>query len=287
VAEGGMIETWRGAVSAWECDAFGHLNIAFYPDRFHEAALNLVETLAREAGRPGERWRTTAMYVRYPKELRAGAGMAIRSGVLAAGGDGTLTIGHEALEPASGAIVTTVEHRLGPREPRGGALPAPAGGGLAWSGQPFAALDLPAEEGNLPTGRDRIKAWEVDEQGELSLTGYVQRFSTACLHVLDAMGVTSAYMREARRGFATFETRLDIAGFRPRAGEGLTITSGVVEIGNSSIKMRHDMDETGSGCRVATFFQAGVHFDLDTRRSAALPPEMKARAEAIRLGRMS
>lgn len=279
----GLTETWRGGVAAWECDAFGHLNIAFYIDRFHDAALNLLEARAPDATPPGAFWRSRSIYTRYPKELRVGEGMAVRSAILAAG-DGTVLIGHKAVEPGTGAISTIVEQRLAPRAAGQGLPRGLAGSAVAWQAPRFDRLELPAEEGAIRSGRDRVRAAEADENGELSLTGYVQRFSISGLYVLAEIGLTGAYLREARRGFATFETRLELAGAAPPVGAGVFVTSGLIEVGNSSVKMLHTMHETTSGRTVATYYQAGVHFDLEARRSAPIPEQFRARAAAVRIG---
>ena len=101
----GMTETYRGAVAAWECDAFGHLNIAFYVDRFAAASADLLERTA-----PDTAWRTVSLDVQYLSELRAAAGIVIRSFILAA--DGRLVrLAHEAVT-LSGERTTLAEHRL-------------------------------------------------------------------------------------------------------------------------------------------------------------------------------
>jgi acyl-CoA thioesterase FadM len=281
----GLVETYRGSVSAWECDVFGHLNIGFYADRFADAALDLIERLMPAAGSPAQRWRTASVNIRYVKELRAGDGIVIRSGLLAAD-DGGLRIGHEALDAASGEPTTLVEHRLRPREaalwPAESVPTAVAG----WTAPAFESLGpLQERAGPLPSGRDRVRPAELDDAGHLLLSGYVHRFSGSCLHVLCAIGMTPAYMREAKRGFSTFETRLEILGPEPRAGEGVALASGLLDVGKSSFKMLHAMHAARSGAPLATFYQAGVHFDLEARRSSPMPDALREKALAARIGR--
>ena len=45
-AKDALIETYRSVVAPWECDVMGHLTIAYYFDRFTDAAFNLVERLS-------------------------------------------------------------------------------------------------------------------------------------------------------------------------------------------------------------------------------------------------
>ncbi len=277
-------ETYRSVVAAWECDVMGHLTIAYYFDRFGDAALGLVERLV--PGRPpGAGWRSSRLLVRYQKELRAGDGIAIRSGIIAAEGD-AVVIGHELVECGEGEVTTLVEHCLAPRElPYGGQ--GEAARGLAdamtsWVSPGFAPIAEPArQERMIASGADRVKAWEVDQRGELSLSGYVHRFAHACLHVCSAFGMTPRYMREHRRGFSTFETRLHLVAPPPGAGEGVVLKSGLLAAGNSSLRMMHDLRHAQTGERLALFYQSGVHFDMEARRSAPLPAALREKAQTL------
>jgi acyl-CoA thioester hydrolase len=277
-------ETYRSAVAAWECDVMGHLTIAYYFDRFGDAAWSLIERLAPGLP-PAAAWRSREVLVRYKKELRAGDGMAIRSGVIAAEGDGVV-LGHELLETGAGEVATLVEHRLVPRElPYGGTGEAAerlAAAVTAWVSPGFEPIAAPAARGRMiATGADRVKAAEVDERGELTLSGYVHRFAFACLHVCSAFGMTPGYMREHRRGFSTFETRLHLLAPPPGAGEGVVVKSGLLAAGNSSLRMMHELRQAQSGEPLALFFQSGVHFDMEARRSAPLPPALREKAQRL------
>jgi acyl-CoA thioesterase FadM len=264
-----LVETYRGGVAAWECDAFGHLNIAFYVERFADAALDFLER-----GAPGRRWRTLALDTFYDRELRAGEGLAIRSGLVSAD-ENSVLLAHEASATASGERMTRVEHILAPvaGDLSRILLPAP----VAW--ERFPAPSLPTGEGRIPAGRNRVKPWEAAE-GSLALLGFVHRFSDACLHVIEAIGMTDTYRRSANRGFATFETRLRMVE-RAAVGEGVVITSGVVAVGTSSLRMLHRLRATGDNRLLAQFYQAGVHFDLASRRSAPWSQVMRERAESL------
>jgi acyl-CoA thioesterase FadM len=284
VAPGALVETYRSVVAAWECDVMGHLTIAYYFDRFTDAAFALIERLDA-AIPPAAAWRTESVLVRYKKELRAGDGLCIRSGIIGSAGN-TLRIGHELVDTGSGEVATTVEHNLA-------ALALPYGGRAEHQRALAAAVvpwpwpgfdDIPAshhDERMIDSGRDRVKAWEVDAQGELTLSGYVHRFAFACLHACAAFGMTPAYMRERKRGFSTFETRLHLLARPPGAGDGLVVRSGLMGAGNSSIRLLHDMRHAKSGECLALFHQAGVHFDMEARRSAPMPAELREKAQTL------
>lgn len=277
----GFGETYRGDVEAWECDAFGHMNIAFYGERFVDAAASLLFRLA-----PTRHFRTVSLLVRYRHELRAGAAIAIRSAVLGIG-DGAkrerqVRIGHE-LTAGESAVATEAEHVLAPRDAkmRSGLKTVLEAATAAWAAEPFAPVKLPTAYGVLPSLRDRVKSWEIDETGRLSLIGHVRRFSTAVTHLMNAVGMSADYIARERRGFATFESRLALAPWQPGAGAELAATSGFLTVGRSSVAMVHDLIEVKGGDRIARLYLAGVHFDLDRRRATPMPEAMRQKAATL------
>ena len=277
----GFGETYRGDVEAWECDAFGHMNIAFYGERFVDAAASLLFRLA-----PTRHFRTVSLLVRYRRELRAGAAIAIRSAVLGVGEgakrERQVRIGHE-LTAGDGAVVTEAEHVLAPRDAkmRSGLRTALEAAAAVWNAEPFAPVKLPMAHGALPSLRDRVKTWELDETGRLSLIGHVRRFSTAVTHAMNAVGMSADYIARERRGFATFESRLALAPWQPGAGAELAATSGFLTVGRSSVAMIHDLVDVKGGDRIARLYMAGVHFDLDRRRATPMPDGMREKAATL------
>jgi acyl-CoA thioesterase FadM len=265
----GLVETYRGGVDAWECDVFGHLNIAFYVERLADAGHDLLERLA-----PDGRWRTVAIAVGYERELRAGEGIVIRSAILEAT-PARVRIAHEAVESAALARASRAEHVLVPVKAPPAALAAAP---IAW--EPFPVVRWPSGAGQIAAGRDRVKATDTEEW-RLTLLGYLRRFSTACLHVIEAIGMNHTYRSAANHGFATFDTRLAIEDPTAAVGDGLVVTSGVVSVGRSSLAMVHRLRASRDGRLLARFYQAGVHFDLAARRSSPWPAALRAKASSL------
>jgi acyl-CoA thioester hydrolase len=267
------IETYRGTVFRWEVDANDHLTVAYYLSRFGDAAANVLTTLGVGDAR------TVDCYIRYTRELRVGDLMHAESAVIDVDADG-LVLGHKLLESTERALCTTVEHRLAvtltPEQRR-----------LAETRR--AAWDGPARErrapprsldGFLPSARDAAKPAEVDGDGRLSLSAVIHRFSAANGHVIAAFGLTPRYMREANRGFSTFEFQLGFEG-GARAGDPILVRSALGHVGNSSMRILHVMTNERSGVRVATLEQSGVHLDLDARRAVPLPDGLRQAARAL------
>ena len=272
----GLVECYRGGVLIQECDAFGHLNIAYYIERFVDAGYELMHRLA-----PGTRWRTRAMNTRYVAELRAGDPIVIQSGIIVLD-PATLTLGHIATNGLGGPVTTSAEQIIALDAPDGESWAATRvqleGALTPWKELPFEPVKLPERAGPVPTGLARVKAWQADEEGRLSLFGFVDRFSTANLVNMNAAGMSSTYMRGEKRGFATFETRLELFPPAPAIGESVAMQSGMLSVGNSSVTILHQMYLPHSNRRVARYYQAGVHFDLEARRSAALPESIRDKA---------
>jgi acyl-CoA thioester hydrolase len=280
-AAASFTETYRGDVEAWECDAFGHMNVAFYGERLGDAAASLLARLA-----PHRRFRTVGLLVRYQRELRAGEAIAIASGVLGtvegAKRERQVRIGHE-LTMGDGAVASTAEHLLAPRDAkmRTGLRRVLEAAASPWHAEPFAPVKLPATAGTLRSLRDRVKSWELDETGRLSLLGHVRRLSTATSHLMNAVGMTGAYIARERRGFATVETRLALTPWQPGAGAEIMATSGFLAISRSSVTTIHDLVEVKTGERIARFYLAGIHFDLDRRHAVPMPEAMREQAATL------
>jgi acyl-CoA thioesterase FadM len=87
-------------------------------------------------------------------------------------------------------------------------------------------------------------------------------------------------MQQQRRGFSTFELVLRMSGALPRDAPYL-IETGIGHLGNSSLRMIHRMTDPRTGAEVARLSQYGVNLDLDARRPARWPDEVRSRAAAL------
>ena len=59
------------------------------------------------------------------------------------------------------------------------------------------------------------------------------------------------------------------------------VRSGLVHVGNSSMRLLHVMIDARTGVEVASLQQSGVHFDQERRRPTPLPDDLRARALAV------
>ena len=265
------IETYRGAVPPWQCDVTEHFTVAYYFDRLEESAANLADTLGI-TGMP------TRVDARYAKELRAGACFHIESAPV--GIDNGLRVGHRVVDTSSGEVVTWFDTyydlSLSPDQRR------TIDEQLAtWNGPAAEPRPEPTStEGFIPTARGRAKPSDLDAAGNFSLSAMVHRFSNASGQTAAALGMDTAFLQRNRRGFSTFEMTLRVTGTL-RLDEPYLIETGIGHLGNSSLRMIHRMTNPRDGREIARLGQYGVNLDLDARRPARWPEEIREKAAAL------
>ena len=270
----GWLETVRSTVYRWEIDTTDHFTVAYYFARLGDAAFTMLDAL----GLTPTSAPTTDAYLRFHHELRVGDIFHIESGVIDVGDDWVL-VGHKILESATGTLCTTVEHRF--RAAVTGDVRKKADvHRVTWDGPKREARPQPRGlEGFRDAVRDTVRPWEIDVTGGSALSHYIHRFSAANAHATVVFGLTPDFYRDERRGFSTFEFQLSLDGLL-RAGDRIVVKSAPLHVGNSSIRIFHQMLDARTGRRVAGMDQFGVLLDLDARRPVAMPDWMKERARA-------
>lgn len=287
----GFIETYRGIVFPWDVDIVGHFTVASYFARLEDATLGALEAIGLGPSymeRERRACMTVDCYVRYVEELRDGDILHVQSGVIAADDEGVL-LGHKFFNSDTGAVCTTVEQRtlhvqlggcgrvkLSPAQQA-----AARARQVAWDGPARERRPQPrGTEGFLVGARDTVKPWEIDVFGHSAFQFYIHRFSAAGFRVFAAFGMTPAYQREQRRGMSTFEFQLQFFG-ELHPGDLVTVRTGLLHLGSSSIRIFHRMLNDRTGEVVATLDQFGVHLDVEARRPAPIPDALRERAKAI------
>jgi acyl-CoA thioesterase FadM len=274
------IETYRGTVPPWECDVTEHFTIAYYFARLEEAEPNLADALGL-----GERLRAGGfarrLDVRFARELRAGSSFQVEGAVL--GLDEGLRLGHRFVDSANGETVTWIDERWDlANAPLSGEERGALDGRLAtWEG-PVAEIraEPKSTAGFIPTARGRVRPADLDSAGHFGLAAIVHRFTDACIQAGAAIGMDSEYMEKSRRGFSTFELSLRI-GRALGLDDPYLVETGVAHLGNSSLRLVHVMTDPRSGREIARLGQYGVNLDLDARRPARWPDEVRTRAAKL------
>ncbi len=273
-------ETYRGAVPPWQCDVTEHFTIAYYFDRLEEASANLADELgvgdlSRNAALPRH------IDARFVRELREGASFHVESAAL--DHDNGLRLGHRVIDSANGEVVTWFDERwdlsAAPLTPQQrNAIDKRLS---VWNGPDAEQRPEPTTTDKfIPTARGRIKPGDVDATGHFALGAIVHRFSNASAQLGAAIGMDADVMQQQRRGFSTFELILRTSGTLPLDAP-YRVATGIGHLGNSSLRMIHRMTDPRSDALVAQLSQYGVNLDLDARRPARWPDDIRRRAEAL------
>jgi acyl-CoA thioester hydrolase len=272
-------ETYRGAVPPWQCDVTEHFTVAYYFDRLQEADANLADELGL-----GDLLRRDDLLRRinahFARELRAGASFHVESAALSV--DNALRLGHRFVDSTNGEVVTWFEehwHLAAPLTPQQrGPIEAQI---AVWNGPVAETRPEPTTtDGLIPTARGRVKTSDIDAASHFALGAIVHRFSNASGQLDAAIGMDADFMQQQRRGFSTFELILHVSGAL-RLDAPYLVESGIAHLGNSSLRKIHRMTDPRTEAELARLSQFGVNLDLDARRPAAWPDDLRQRASTL------
>ena len=130
------------------------------------------------------------------------------------------------------------------------------------------------------TYRGVVYPQHCDHMGHMNVMYYVGKFDEATWQMFAALGVTPAYMRTNQRGVAAIRQNITYR-HELRAGDLLTIRTGILEMNPKQIRFYHEMlnDETGE-IAAATVI-TGIHMDTQARKACPFPGEVVARAQGM------
>jgi acyl-CoA thioester hydrolase len=296
---GEAIEVWRGSVATWECDAMGHLNVAFYVAK----AMEGLAGLAAELGMPGAfaaDARATLIvrdqHIRFLREARAGAPLIMTGGVVEIG-------------ESEARLLFLLHHRNGELAASFQSVVAHA---TAGDGRPFPwparalecaralAVEIPpeaaarsiglepvtsraslklADELALPrTALGAVSAADCDIFGRMRTELMMARISDGIPHFFDGRRPTADEAGK-RAGGAALEYRLIHLDW-PKAGDRVELRSGASGGDARFRKLTHWLLDPQSGKAWGVAEAIAISFDLETRRMITLSDEALAEANA-------
>lgn len=138
--------------------------------------------------------------------------------------------------------------------------------------------------GYFETQRGVVQAWECDHNGHLNVTFYMAKFSEAGVQMTARMGLTRVYMNETGGGMAALE---HVIKYRRElhAGDVTLVESGLLEVGNKTIRFFHRLLNASTRELAATMEGVACYFDRTTRKSAPLPDVLREAARALIVAR--
>ena len=130
------------------------------------------------------------------------------------------------------------------------------------------------------TYRGMVHQWHCDHMGHMNVMWYVGKFDEATWNLGAMMGMTSDYLKQARRGMAAVEQRI-VYRREALAGDIIVIRSALLEVRTKSVRFVHEMFRGEGGDHLATMVVIGVHIDIVERKSTQFDPQIVAKSQGM------
>jgi len=116
--------------------------------------------------------------------------------------------------------------------------------------------------------------------GHMNVMWYVGKFDEATWNLFAMIGVTTAFLKENRRGMAAVQQNITYKR-ELLAGDTITVRSGFIEVREKVAKFVHEMRHGVTGEVSAVCVLTGVYTDSQTRKSCPFPTEIVERARGL------
>jgi acyl-CoA thioester hydrolase len=130
------------------------------------------------------------------------------------------------------------------------------------------------------TARGTVHSWQCDHMGHANLRAYGEFFEQALWHVFQRIGITPSVLRGDTIRMAGVQQNINYKK-ELLPGDLILVKSHLVEMGERSLKMRHEMQHVESGEVCAVCELSAVCIDAKTRKPRAFPPEVTEKAKEI------
>ena len=132
----------------------------------------------------------------------------------------------------------------------------------------------------IETYRGAVYPWHCDQMGHMNVMWYVGKFDEATWNLFAAMGVTTAFLRQQKRGMAAVQQNITYKR-ELLAGDTVAVRSAFLEVRGKVARFVHEMRNAQSGEISAICVLTGVHMDAETRRSCPFPEDVLARGRSL------
>ena len=133
---------------------------------------------------------------------------------------------------------------------------------------------------SLLTYRGTVHSWHCDHMGHMNVMWYVGKFDEATWNLFASTGITTAFLKENRRGMAAVQQNIT---YRREllAGDTVAVRSAFLEVRERVAKFVHEMRNATTGEISAVCVLTGVQIDTQTRKSCPFPAELAERARSL------
>ena len=132
----------------------------------------------------------------------------------------------------------------------------------------------------IETYRGAVYPWHCDHMGHMNVMWYVGKFDEATWNLFAEMGVTTAFLKEHRRGMAAVQQNITYKR-ELHAGETVIVRSTFLEVREKLARFVHEMRNAVTGEIAAICVLTGVHIDSQTRKSCPFPAEIVERGRSL------
>ncbi len=291
-------ELYRGNVNTWECDEMGHMNVRFYVAKAQQALAILGYHVG--LGPVHQRETGTALtvrdhHIRFLREMHAGAGLYCCGGVVnhdESSFTAYIEIRNAQTHEPTATFTMLVDHTdpdMGARIP----LPAskrtslgahlieipdhgrPKGMDLETPTQK-ASLSLAEELGMVMISQGVVTPSQCNENGLMHTQHFIGRVSDGIVNFMPTLQPGGGTNRVAGKiGGAAVEYRMCYRR-RPRAGDIVTVRSGLKALGTRTFHLIHWLLDGVTGDALATSEAVALTLDLEARKSMPIDPEARA-----------
>lgn len=129
------------------------------------------------------------------------------------------------------------------------------------------------------TYRGTVYPWQCDHVGHMNIMWYVGKFDEANWNLFARLGLTPSYLRSSGRGMGAVQQNITYKR-ELLAGDILEIRSQLLELGNKSIRFRHEMTNAETGEIAAVCEITAVHMDRAIRKSTPFADTIRETAMA-------
>ena len=132
----------------------------------------------------------------------------------------------------------------------------------------------------IETYRGAVYPWHCDHMGHMNVMWYVGKFDEATWNLFALLGVTTAFLKDNRRGMAAVQQNITYKR-ELLAGETVVVRSAFLEMREKLARFVHEMRNGVTGEISAICVLTGVHTDSQTRKSCPFPPEILERGRGL------
>ncbi|ASK34656.1 hypothetical protein CEK62_09815 [Alcanivorax sp. N3-2A] len=131
----------------------------------------------------------------------------------------------------------------------------------------------------IEVARNSVQTWEIDQMGHMNVQFYLDRAMDGLAALGIHLGIGREYVHRHGQYLAALESHIRFLRER-RSGSPFFLRAGVLDVGETTLKVYQEMVETTSGDVAATFTVDLALRETATHTTAVLPPAVREKALA-------